>query len=146
MRRLDRSAQLAQALGRVPFRRSDAAPELAPAAVDEQRRRAADVLVVLLGRDGALQLEVESERIAASKALEWGLVNRVVPAETLLDAAIAWAQSLAARAQVSVAGTKQAVRYAMTHSYEDTFRLEAQLQARCLESPDFAEGVRAFIA
>jgi len=102
------------------------------------------LLVQQLGYRRAFQLSIESERIPAARCVELGLANRVVPAGALLDETLAWAQSIAARAPLSIAATKKAMRHAAGHDWASTFDVEAPLQRKLRESEDCAEGVAAF--
>ena len=102
------------------------------------------LLVHQLGYRRAFQLSIEAERIPAERCLELGLANRVVPADSLLEEAVAWAQSLAKRAPLSIAATKKAMRHATSGSWASTFDVEAPLQRDLRESDDCAEGVAAF--
>ena len=102
------------------------------------------LLVHLLGYRRAFQLSVESERIGASRCVELGLANRVVPAASLMEEALEWAENLAERAPLSVAATKKAMRFAAVSDWGSTFDLEAQEQLALRASADHAEGVKAF--
>lgn len=102
------------------------------------------LLVHQLGYRRAFQLSIESERIPAARCVELGLANRVAPADSLLDETVAWAQSLAERAPLSLAATKKAMRHAAGHDWASTFDVEAPLQRQLRESEDCAEGVAAF--
>lgn len=102
------------------------------------------LLVHQLGYRRAFQLSIEAERIPAARCLELGLANKVVPADSLLEEAVAWAQSIAKRAPLSIAATKKAMRHATSGSWASTFDVEAPLQRRLRESEDCAEGVSAF--
>jgi 2-(1,2-epoxy-1,2-dihydrophenyl)acetyl-CoA isomerase len=104
------------------------------------------LLVHQLGYRRAFQLSVESERITADRCLELGLANKVVPADVLMDEAVAWAKSLAERAPLSIAATKKAMRHATSGSWASTFDVEAPLQQVLRASTDSEEGVRAFLA
>jgi 2-(1,2-epoxy-1,2-dihydrophenyl)acetyl-CoA isomerase len=102
-------------------------------------------LVRTLGRKRAYEVIATGEKIKASKCLEWGLCNRVVPAEELLPEALAWASELAAKAPLALRHAKQALNAAIEESVGDTISAEARLQAICVDSEDAREGVRAFI-
>jgi 2-(1,2-epoxy-1,2-dihydrophenyl)acetyl-CoA isomerase len=102
------------------------------------------LLVHQLGYRRAFQLSVESERISADRCVALGLANRAVPADTLMTEALAWAQSLAERAPLSLAATKKAMRHATSGSWASTFDVEAPIQNRLRKSEDSAEGVAAF--
>ncbi|MEO1595406.1 MAG: enoyl-CoA hydratase-related protein [Pseudomonadota bacterium] len=97
-----------------------------------------------LGYKRAFQLAVEAERLDAARCLDWGLVNRVVPNDEVLDNATSWGHELAARAPLSVRATKLVMRAAESSSWADTFDYEARLQTDLVGSPDNQEGVTAF--
>lgn len=101
-------------------------------------------LVQQLGYRRAYQAAIEAERIPAERCVELGLANRVVPADRLLEETLAWAHSLAERAPLSLAATKQAMRHAAGHDWASTFDVEAPLQRKLRESADCVEGVTAF--
>jgi 2-(1,2-epoxy-1,2-dihydrophenyl)acetyl-CoA isomerase len=99
----------------------------------------------LVGYSRALQLCAEAERIPALRCLEWGLCNRVAPAAELQKVAQAWAHNLAQRPTLAVGWTKQALCAAMTTTLEASIHLEADLQAKAVETADHREGVLAFM-
>ena len=102
------------------------------------------MLVRQLGYRRAFQLSVESERISAERCVELGLANKAVPAEMLMDAALEWADALSKRAPLSLAATKQAMRFAMDHDWARSYDVEAQLQGELLGTEDNEEGINAF--
>ena len=102
------------------------------------------MLVRQLGYRRAFQLSVESERISAERCVELGLANKAVPAEKLMDAALDWADALSRRAPLSLAATKQAMRFAMDHDWSRSYDVEAELQGELLGTEDNQEGINAF--
>ncbi len=102
------------------------------------------LLVRQLGYHRAFQLSVESERISAGRCVELGLANKAVPAAELREAAFEWAQSLAARAPLSLAATKRAMRIALDRDWAASYDVEAKLQGELLGSDDNREGIAAF--
>ena len=102
------------------------------------------LLVRQLGYRRAFQLSVESERIPAERCVELGLANKAVPAEELRTAALEWAQILAKRAPLSLAATKNVMRFAADHGWSEAYDMEAQLQGQLLGSEDNKEGIQAF--
>lgn len=102
------------------------------------------MLVQQLGYRRAFQLCVEAERIPAQRCVELGLANKAVPAESLMDEAMAWAGRIAQQAPLSVAATKKAMRFAAASNWGETFDLEASMQDDLRSSADAAEGVTAF--
>ncbi|ANO51785.1 enoyl-CoA hydratase/isomerase family protein [Woeseia oceani] len=103
------------------------------------------LLVNQLGYRRAFQLSVESERISADRCVELGLANRTAPADSLLAAAEEWAHSLAARAPLSLAATKKAMRLAAASDWASTFDVEAPAQRDLRASEDCEEGISAFL-
>ncbi|MEM7762870.1 MAG: enoyl-CoA hydratase-related protein [Pseudomonadota bacterium] len=97
-----------------------------------------------LGYKRAFQLCAETERIDAQRCLNYGLVNRVVPADEVLGNAQQWAASLSERAPLSLAATKLAMREAQLGAWERAFDIEARLQKDLAGSDDNREGVAAF--
>lgn len=103
---------------------------------------------LLVGRAGhgrASELALLAERIEASHALEWGLVNRVVEDAELPAAAAAAASRLAAGAPGAYAAIKQSLNAAAYPQLEQQLALEAALQQERGQSEDFTEGIRAFL-
>ena len=101
------------------------------------------LLTQQLGYARAYQLAIEAEKTDARRALEWGLVNRVVPTADTLANALAWAQSLTERAPLSMALTKRAFRAAAHGGLRDAMAYEAMAQRTAITTDDFAEGVKA---
>lgn len=102
------------------------------------------LLVQQLGYRRAFQLCIESERIPAPRCVELGLANRAVPANDLMTEALAWAESIAERAPLSIAATKKAMRFALENSWGATYDIEAEMQDSLRGSEDCVEGVTAF--
>jgi 2-(1,2-epoxy-1,2-dihydrophenyl)acetyl-CoA isomerase len=98
-----------------------------------------------IGFARAAELAMLGERLPAAKALEWGLINRVVSDETLQEEAGALADRLAQGPTRSYAGTKQQLNAWQFARIEAQLELEARLQQQMAESADFVEGVSAFV-
>jgi len=93
----------------------------------------------------AAEMALLGERIPAAKALEWGLINRVVPDEELESAAQELAQRLAEGPTRSYAGTKRQLNAWMYSRMAEQLELEASIQQEMAASEDFREGVQAFV-
>jgi 2-(1,2-epoxy-1,2-dihydrophenyl)acetyl-CoA isomerase len=102
-------------------------------------------LVQLVGLPRALELAWTARRVGAAEALELGLVNRVVPDAELLGAARELAASLARGPALAIGLTKHAMTRASTADLAEVLELEAELQAQCIITDDFQEGVAAFL-
>ena len=102
-------------------------------------------LVRTLGRKRAYEVIVTGEKVRADKCQQWGLCNRVVAADTLMDETLAWATEIAGKAPLSLRYAKEAVNAAIEDSVSDTISKEAKLQHICITSEDAQEGVLAFM-
>ncbi len=102
-------------------------------------------LVRTLGAKRAYEIIATGEKVSAEKCLDWGLCNRVVATDSLLDETLAWAEELAAKAPLALRYAKQAVGEAIEASLGDTISNEAALQRLCVASEDAMEGTSAFV-
>jgi 2-(1,2-epoxy-1,2-dihydrophenyl)acetyl-CoA isomerase len=93
----------------------------------------------------AAEMAMLGERVGAPKALEWGLINRVVSDETLDSEVAALADRLAKGPTRSYAGTKRQLNAWQFARIEAQLELEAGIQQEMAESRDFVEGVTAFV-
>ncbi len=83
--------------------------------------------------------------IGAAEALQWGLVNTVVPVEEVMNEALKMAQQINKSAPLAVRSAKQAMLRGQEMSLDDGLRLEYMLNAFCTHTEDFDEGTSAFI-
>ncbi len=100
-----------------------------------------------IGAARTRELFLTGRRIDAATAERWGLVNSVVEAEALPDAALALAQEIAANAPLSLRGNKAGIRALVAAAGELDPPVAAALEAerrRAFESEDLREGLRAF--
>ena len=98
-----------------------------------------------VGKARAFQMALLGERVSAQQALEWGLVNRVIPDDRLMDEAGALAQRLARGPTRSYASSKQALNRMLYPDLDGQLDLEAELQHALARTRDFREGVAAFV-
>ena len=98
-----------------------------------------------VGRKAALELILSGRVFDAAEAARLGLVNRVVPAADLLDAALALASDLAAKAPLTLAAALSAVHRGMDASIDDGLAIEEAAFARIVPTYDAQEGVAAFV-
>jgi len=99
-----------------------------------------------LGYTRAAELAMLGDRLPAPTALEWGLVNRVVPDAELAAATDELAARLAAGPPGSYAATKQLLNDRCYPGLEEHLEKEGVLQQERAVSADFAEGVMAFLS
>ncbi len=102
-------------------------------------------LVRQIGYSRAYEMAIEGQKIMADRCLEWGLTNKVAPADALLDVALAWAVKLAKRPTLALGLTKHAMNHAAQNSLASTIEYEARLQKQTIPSHDHLEGVAAFL-
>jgi len=101
---------------------------------------------VAVGKARALEMALLGEPVAAPQALDWGLINRVVPDGKLLDEARGLARRLAAGPTRSYANSKRALNNSLMKIMDEQLELEAEIQGEMTQSADFVEGVSAFVA
>lgn len=99
----------------------------------------------IVGKARALELLLTSRTIDAVEALRIGLVNKVVPAKSLLPEAQALASQLAAKGPIALRYAKEAVNKGLDLTLEQGLRLEADLYFLLHTTADRTEGVRAFL-
>ncbi len=102
-------------------------------------------LARLLGEARAKALALTAEPLPAATAARWGLIWKAVPDEALMEEARALTARLAQGPTLGLALTKKAIQAAATNSLDEHLELEAEYQRICGESPDYAEGVSAFL-
>ncbi|WP_310712901.1 enoyl-CoA hydratase-related protein [Nonomuraea sp. 3-1Str] len=100
----------------------------------------------LVGAGRAAELMLLGEPVDAARALELGLVTRVVPPDDVLKAAGELAVRLAQGPTRAYAATKRALAYAATHTLPEALELEALLQDECAATRDHRDATRAFLA
>ncbi|MSP62811.1 MAG: hypothetical protein EXR72_21260 [Myxococcales bacterium] len=98
----------------------------------------------LVGLAKALELMLTGDMVEADDSLRLGLVTRLLPVETAVAEAMAYAHRLAAGAPRVHAWVKRAVYGALDSTLEEALAVERRGQMELLRSPDFFEGVSAF--
>jgi len=98
----------------------------------------------ILGMARAMEILYLGGTITAERALEIGLVNRVVKRENLESEAMALAQSLADGPTFAIGMTKALIYNEWNMSLQSAIEAEAEAQAICMLTEDFEEGYRAF--
>jgi 2-(1,2-epoxy-1,2-dihydrophenyl)acetyl-CoA isomerase len=97
------------------------------------------------GAGRAAEMAMLGERIAARRAQEWGLVDRVAPDDAFAAEADALAERLATGPTRSYAAAKAQLNARVYAGLEEQLELEASLQHELAGSADFVEGVAAFL-
>ena len=98
-----------------------------------------------VGRKAALELILSGRQFDAAEAARLGLINRVVPASDVLEAALALASDLTSMPPLTVAAALTAVHRGMDASIDDGLAIEEAAFARIVPTHDANEGVAAFV-
>ncbi len=103
------------------------------------------LLPALIGLGRATEFTFTNAPISARQALEWGMVNRVVPAEQLAEVTLEMARQMEHGPLGTYGLTKRAFNRAMLPNLEEVLEYEAQLQEIAGHRPEHGEGVAAFL-
>jgi len=98
----------------------------------------------MIGKARAMEMALLGERVPAAQALEWGLVNRVVPDAELMGEAMKFAKALA-DGPASLGLTRQLMLASLDGEWADQLHRERVAQRDAGKTEDFAEGVGAFL-
>jgi enoyl-CoA hydratase/carnithine racemase len=93
----------------------------------------------------ALELAMTGDPIDVTEAQQRGLINKVVPADQVVDAAVALAERVAANGPLGVQATKKLMRMAAVEPAADVWTLHNELQGKVFGSEDAREGSMAFV-
>jgi 2-(1,2-epoxy-1,2-dihydrophenyl)acetyl-CoA isomerase len=97
-----------------------------------------------VGMARATELAMLGERLPAARALQWGLINRVIADDLLREEVATLATRMAAGPTRSYAGTKRQLNNWLYPRMAEQLELEAQIQQEMAGSEDFVEGAMAF--
>jgi 2-(1,2-epoxy-1,2-dihydrophenyl)acetyl-CoA isomerase len=103
------------------------------------------LLPALIGLGRASEFTFSNQPISAEKALAWGLVNRVVPFEHLMDGTGQLAAQLAAGPVGAFGLSKRLFNKAVLPNLEEVLDYEAHIQEIAGKRPEHKEGVAAFL-
>lgn len=99
----------------------------------------------LVGLRKALELALLADTFDASEALRLGVVNRVVPADALVQEAETLVQRLAKGPTVAYGSLKRLMRASLQNTLDQQLDAETQAFMVCAQTADFTEGVGAFL-
>jgi enoyl-CoA hydratase/carnithine racemase len=97
-----------------------------------------------LGRKRALEMLLTGDFIDAERAERIGLVNKVVPADTLMDEALDLAAKLASKSPIALQMGKQAFYTMSDMEFEKALEYSDEMFAELCTTEDALEGVKAF--
>jgi enoyl-CoA hydratase/carnithine racemase len=104
------------------------------------------ILPRIVGHGRASELLYTGRFMSGDEAERWGFFNRVVAPEALLGEANELARSFAHGPSFAHAMTKAALHQEWSMGIDEAIEAEAQTQALCMQTEDFARAYRAFAA
>lgn len=99
----------------------------------------------LVGLSKAKELAFSGEAIDAQRALELGLVCKVVPHDRLMDEAMDMARKLAQGPTRAMGMIKRMLNRSFESDLETALEMEASLQGIAVSTPDVVEGITSFL-
>ncbi len=107
---------------------------------------ACSILPRIVGQGRAAELLYTGRSMGGEEGERWGFFNRLVAPEELLAAAQGFARELADGPTFAHAMTKKALDHEWNMGVDQAIEAEAQAQAICMQTEDFARAYRAFVA
>jgi enoyl-CoA hydratase len=98
-----------------------------------------------VGKAKAMEMVLTGRMITADEALRWGLVNKVVPAESLLTEARIWAAEIASLPPLAVRLAKESVLRSFDTTLEGGLEFERKNFYLLFASEDQKEGMKSFL-
>jgi len=99
----------------------------------------------LIGEKKAKELIFTGDRISAKEAMELGIVNKVVPADQLMNVVNEFIEKIKSKSPVVIRAAKEAINMSLEMSLSEGFKYETQLFAQLFSTEDQKEGARAFL-
>jgi enoyl-CoA hydratase len=100
-------------------------------------------LTQLVGKGKAIEMIITANMVTATDALQFGLVNYVVPQSELMAKAEEIFNAVKQRAPLAVSAALKSVIAAVNNN--DGYATEIEAFGKCFETADFKEGVAAFV-
>jgi enoyl-CoA hydratase/carnithine racemase len=98
----------------------------------------------LIGKSKALEMMVSGETVNPEEALRLGLINRLLPADQLMEQTVLFAEKLASGASLAIQNIKRAIYQGMEKPLDEGLALERQLIEPLFNTQDAKEGFTAF--
>jgi enoyl-CoA hydratase/carnithine racemase len=99
----------------------------------------------IVGWSVAAEIMFTGRKLDAEQCLELGIVNRVVPADQLMDVVTALAGEIAGNAPLAVQATKRMMRMAQVETFEANIHHVFMQLVPLIRTKDFVEGFTAFL-
>jgi E-phenylitaconyl-CoA hydratase len=94
----------------------------------------------------AMEMLLTGDSVDAETAARWGLINKVVPREQLLETAYVYARKIAANAPLAVQAAKELALRSRDTDLTTGLRIEAVINRMLMQTEDAREGPAAFAA
>jgi enoyl-CoA hydratase len=98
-----------------------------------------------VGKVIAMEMILNNRTLTAEEALQFGLVNRLVPVENYLEEALRLAEEVASRAPLAIRAAKKMINLAYERALSEGLKEEKQEFYSLFASEDQKEGMRAFV-
>jgi len=102
-------------------------------------------LARLIPRGKAAEMLFTGSLISADEAYRIGMVNKIVPLDSLMAETKKIAETICQAGPIAVRAAKQALYQGLEMSLDEGIRLEALLMDYITETEDFSEGINAFV-
>ena len=102
-------------------------------------------LTRFVGKSKSMEMNLTGRFMDAEEAERSGLVSRIIPADELIDEAVATASKIAEKGAIAAMATKEAVNRAYETTLSEGVRFERRLFHALFSTADQAEGMEAFI-
>ena len=99
----------------------------------------------LVGKSRAAELILKGEIITADEAYRIGLVNKVVPANALMDECLHWSETFSEKSPIALKYALRALNQGMGVELEAGLQIESLCLGACFASEDSKEGLAAFL-
>ena len=102
-------------------------------------------LVRLIGRPRTLQYLYDGTLVTAQDAMSWGLIDEIIAPEKLREHVQAYAKELASKSATALAAIRKTVTDGGGLTFDEGMALEHRTASQLAATPDFAEGIDAFL-
>ncbi len=99
----------------------------------------------LVGLARALEIAATDEPVDASRALDWGLVTKIVPDHELVESSIAYLKRICEKSLYTFGWSKELLNGSLETSLETQLARERDGLVACVSHPDGIEGMQAFL-
>ena len=101
-------------------------------------------LARIVGAPRAKELILSGAIFGAAEALEWGLVNKIMPGAAIMAAALETAATICANAPIAIAQAKKSIGFGLQMDLRTGLFFEVEAYSRLIGTEDRREGIAAF--